>query len=248
MNEAQNPGDAGHRSPGRIMLVGIGPGSVEHMTLRARAAIAEADVVIGYVTYIKLVADKKAVYVKLDKLQTDYYSKLSKSFAVKEQDKYIAEGNANDYRAFQRTFEQNLARARVGVHCKDDPQCYVKYVEKSADDIAKDVKAFIPDIDKWEKEEKQNLQIAAAERALLELAKMGPKAAGTLDQLLKLLPSKERIVRQGALMALVHASPKPCTRCVEVLDMVIAEQENQSTLNALTQDARVWRYYFKWAQ
>ncbi|MFG6447311.1 precorrin-3B C(17)-methyltransferase [Roseateles sp. BYS180W] len=39
------------------MLVGIGPGSVEHMTLRARAAIAEADVVIGYVTYIKLVAD-----------------------------------------------------------------------------------------------------------------------------------------------------------------------------------------------
>ena len=30
---------------------------VEHMTQRARSAIAEADVVIGYVTYIKLVAD-----------------------------------------------------------------------------------------------------------------------------------------------------------------------------------------------
>lgn len=44
-------------STGKIMLVGIGPGSVEHMTARARAAIAEADVVIGYVTYIKLVAD-----------------------------------------------------------------------------------------------------------------------------------------------------------------------------------------------
>ena len=42
---------------GKIMLVGIGPGSVEHMTQRARAAIAEADVVVGYVTYIKLVAD-----------------------------------------------------------------------------------------------------------------------------------------------------------------------------------------------
>ncbi|MEK8029730.1 precorrin-3B C(17)-methyltransferase [Ideonella sp. DXS29W] len=39
------------------MLVGIGPGSVEHMTQRARAAIAEADTVIGYVTYIKLVQD-----------------------------------------------------------------------------------------------------------------------------------------------------------------------------------------------
>lgn len=60
MNEALKPSDAdepNHPSPGRIMLVGIGPGSVEHMTLRARAAIAEADVVIGYVTYIKLVAD-----------------------------------------------------------------------------------------------------------------------------------------------------------------------------------------------
>lgn len=44
-------------SPGKIMLVGIGPGSVGHMTQRAREAIAEADVVVGYVTYIKLVAD-----------------------------------------------------------------------------------------------------------------------------------------------------------------------------------------------
>lgn len=44
-------------SPGQITLVGIGPGHVEHMTARARSAIAEADVVVGYVTYIKLVAD-----------------------------------------------------------------------------------------------------------------------------------------------------------------------------------------------
>jgi len=42
---------------GKIMLVGIGPGSQAHMTARAREAIAEADVVIGYVTYIKLVAE-----------------------------------------------------------------------------------------------------------------------------------------------------------------------------------------------
>ena len=42
---------------GKIMLVGIGPGSAAHMTQRAREAIAEADTVIGYVTYIKLVAD-----------------------------------------------------------------------------------------------------------------------------------------------------------------------------------------------
>ena len=41
---------------GKITLVGIGPGSEAHMTQRAREAIAEADVVVGYVTYIKLVA------------------------------------------------------------------------------------------------------------------------------------------------------------------------------------------------
>lgn len=44
-------------SPGKIMLVGIGPGGDLHMTRRAREAIAEADTVIGYATYIRLVAD-----------------------------------------------------------------------------------------------------------------------------------------------------------------------------------------------
>ena len=58
MNDiATLPETAPAAAPGKIMLVGIGPGSVEHMTQRARAAIAEADTVIGYVTYIKLVAD-----------------------------------------------------------------------------------------------------------------------------------------------------------------------------------------------
>ncbi|VFM95538.1 MAG: precorrin-3B C17-methyltransferase [Candidatus Kentron sp. G] len=41
---------------GKILLVGIGPGSEEHMTLRARRAIDQADVVIGYTGYIKLIA------------------------------------------------------------------------------------------------------------------------------------------------------------------------------------------------
>ncbi len=42
---------------GKILLVGFGPGSEEHMTFRAKSAIKEADVVIGYTTYIKLVKD-----------------------------------------------------------------------------------------------------------------------------------------------------------------------------------------------
>lgn len=42
---------------GKILLVGFGPGAREEMTYRARRAIDEADVVIGYSTYIKLVED-----------------------------------------------------------------------------------------------------------------------------------------------------------------------------------------------
>ena len=44
------------RPQGRILLVGFGPGHPEHLTFRAQAAITEAEVVVGYSTYIELVA------------------------------------------------------------------------------------------------------------------------------------------------------------------------------------------------
>lgn len=40
---------------GKITVVGIGPGNLWDMTLRARNAIAAADVVVGYNTYIDLI-------------------------------------------------------------------------------------------------------------------------------------------------------------------------------------------------
>ena len=42
-------------SHGRISVVGIGPGSLEHLTPKARSEIENADVVIGYGTYVKLI-------------------------------------------------------------------------------------------------------------------------------------------------------------------------------------------------
>ncbi len=42
---------------GKIYLVGFGPGAEEHMSFKAKTAISESDVVIGYTTYIKLVKD-----------------------------------------------------------------------------------------------------------------------------------------------------------------------------------------------
>ncbi|MHB0884705.1 MAG: precorrin-3B C(17)-methyltransferase [Bacillota bacterium] len=42
---------------GKLLVVGIGPGAREQMTRRAEAAIAEADTVVGYKTYLNLLGD-----------------------------------------------------------------------------------------------------------------------------------------------------------------------------------------------
>jgi precorrin-3B C17-methyltransferase len=42
---------------GKLYLVGFGPGNHDHLTFRAKAAIGEAEVVIGYRTYIRLVRE-----------------------------------------------------------------------------------------------------------------------------------------------------------------------------------------------
>ena len=47
-------GNSSH-SRGRISVVGIGPGSLEHLTPKARSEIENADVIVGYSTYIKLI-------------------------------------------------------------------------------------------------------------------------------------------------------------------------------------------------
>jgi precorrin-3B C17-methyltransferase len=51
MNEAENS------AKGILYLVGIGPGAKDHCTPAALAAIADADLVVGYSTYIALVRD-----------------------------------------------------------------------------------------------------------------------------------------------------------------------------------------------
>ena len=42
---------------GRLYIVGVGPGHHDHMTYRAREAIAESDTIVGYTTYVNLVED-----------------------------------------------------------------------------------------------------------------------------------------------------------------------------------------------
>ncbi|MCS7261672.1 MAG: precorrin-3B C(17)-methyltransferase [Anaerolineae bacterium] len=42
---------------GSLIAVGIGPGAPEHITPAARAALESADVIVGYHTYLRLIAE-----------------------------------------------------------------------------------------------------------------------------------------------------------------------------------------------
>lgn len=42
---------------GKLFVIGFGPGSFEHITKRAREALQESDVIIGYSTYVDLIRD-----------------------------------------------------------------------------------------------------------------------------------------------------------------------------------------------
>lgn len=90
------------------MLIGLGPGSHDHLTARARSAIAEADTVIGYATYIRLVADllegkeviKKAMTEELDRaIEALDRARLGKKVAL------VSSGDAGVYGMAGPTFE-----------------------------------------------------------------------------------------------------------------------------------------------
>lgn len=93
---------------GKIMLVGLGPGSHEHLTARARAAIAEADIVIGYVTYIRLVADLVEGKEVIKKSMTEEVDRAIEALERARQGKKVAlisSGDAGVYGMAGPTFE-----------------------------------------------------------------------------------------------------------------------------------------------
>ncbi|MCP8312939.1 MAG: precorrin-3B C(17)-methyltransferase [archaeon] len=53
--ENQNKRRDSSHSRGRIAVVGIGPGALEHMTPKAKQEVETAEVIIGYETYVKLI-------------------------------------------------------------------------------------------------------------------------------------------------------------------------------------------------
>ncbi|WP_026600448.1 precorrin-3B C(17)-methyltransferase [Methylomonas sp. 11b] len=84
------------KKTGKILLVGIGPGAHEHMTARARQAIAEADVVIGYSTYIKLVQDLLDGKEVIKKGMTEELDRSIEAYEHAKQGKIVAMVSSGD--------------------------------------------------------------------------------------------------------------------------------------------------------
>jgi len=93
---------------GKIMLVGLGPGNNDHLTGRARAAIEEADTVIGYVTYIRLIADLLEGKEVIKKAMTEELDRATEALDRARQGKKVAivsSGDAGVYGMAGPTFE-----------------------------------------------------------------------------------------------------------------------------------------------
>jgi len=107
MNAPLNAPETAVKS-GKIMLVGLGPGSQDHLTARARAAIAEADTIIGYVTYIRLVADLVEGKEVIRKSMTEELDRAIEALDRASQGKKVAlvsSGDAGVYGMAGPTFE-----------------------------------------------------------------------------------------------------------------------------------------------
>jgi HEAT repeat protein len=186
----------------------------------------------------------------------DRYAKRAKDEAAKavkakkKEDAEDAEATAAGYRDLSTLFWQHKVRALVGITCKADPKCYLRFLQSTGDMVVQELKIPPPPKLKADEDEtmKKSLKdaflVAAQERALLELGKLGPAAAEALPTLLQLADSTERLLREGVLLALVQVAPRPCPECTTRLDEVIKAQESQDRLSFLTADTRVVRNFF----
>ncbi len=142
-------------------------------------------------------------------------------------------------------YEQHRTRARVGILCGNKLACYQEFLEMDAKSIVAKLK--IPNhVGKkpMKLQDMEAYRIAALERSLLEITKMGKAAEPAFAMLLKHADSSERIIRQGVLLAMIQVAPTPCNACAERLNQVMTMQASMSTLNALNSDTRIIFNYF----
>jgi hypothetical protein len=197
----------------------------------------------AYGRLVRLDKELGAIQFMIDrynKQATDLEAKAAK--ASKQDDKDQMLGNADGYRSLAALFEQHKTRAMVGIKCKADPACYIGFLDKSTDDVVKDLGIKLRENAK--KAEREGFRIAALERSLIEVAKLGDKAQAALPALLKNAEVTDRIIRQGVLLAMTKVAKEPCHECATRLNEVVEKQKDQTTLDYLTADTRIVLNYF----
>jgi len=160
---------------------------------------------------------------KLKDAKTDAdKAKLAKA----EQELAAAEDDKSATTYFKNALVETKQRIGIALECKEEPGCYMKAIQ---------VKDF------------KDERLPRAERALLEIGRMGEKARGLQTELLAKCDTTERLVRQGILLALPRVVALPCKACATRLKEIIEKQSAESTLDLLTNETRIAYHYFLWA-
>jgi hypothetical protein len=171
----------------------------------------------------------------LDDLHATYEEKVKKAEAAfkaaKSEDEKLAQDDERAVAAYWRdAINESRERVKMAVECKSDPACYVKALPPAVREFKQGTPA-----------------LPRAERALLELAKMGQKATAQTEALLAAADVTDRFVRQGILLALPRVAPLPCDRCATRLGEIVDKQSGTTTLDFLTGETRIVHHYFLWA-
>lgn len=154
------------------------------------------------------------------------------------------DNKAKNYKASQRVFETHIARVEIALHCKGDPACLGGTLSAKFDDLKPRLAPWINGLDAFTSDEKQEILAAQIERAMLDLGKMGDKAASQTEALLSAAKSDDRLIRQSVLLALPKIAGKSCKDCGAKLDAAIAAGEGKTTLGDLNYETQVLRSYF----
>ncbi|PLT33176.1 precorrin-3B C(17)-methyltransferase [Bacillus sp. V5-8f] len=81
---------------GKLLVIGFGPGSYEHITKRAREAIQESNIIIGYKTYVELIEGLLTVQEVISTGMTEEVSRAQEAVKQAENGKKVAVISSGD--------------------------------------------------------------------------------------------------------------------------------------------------------
>jgi HEAT repeat protein len=162
------------------------------------------------------------------------------------------DSQAKGYKGYQRGFENHIARVEVAIHCAGKVECLIGTFDAKADVIFERLQEKklidVKDPKDWSEGEREDLKVSQIERAVLELRRLGPKAAPQLSKLLDKAKSPDRLVRQSVLLAVPRIASLPCDECLKKLDEAIAAGQGKQELAELNYETELVRDYYSWAK